>query len=335
MITLLNTFARGLAPITTGITGVAGTISHGNSLIISGSGFGTKTIPAPTIYDDMESGLFSASWTDTQDLTIQTGTQRHALSTYNAGADLQLYDYIHFQASSDPLDHNGKHFGSFFFYLPANFAFAVGGALYKCKLFRLWPAACVTPPCANVYAEWQVQAGGNYIQYVVEQTSEMRLDYTYDITTLAIPGEWNQVEVEYQEASAPGNLDGVFRLWFNGGLLKEIVDFDTANVTDELYKSLGILGLFNSSYTKYTESCVILLDEPYYDQDWARVVIGNASTWATCTIKEYQLPSAWSDSSITITCKQNSFNSGNTGYLYIVLSDGTLFNSSGYPLIFA
>jgi hypothetical protein len=62
----------------------------------------------------------------------------------------------------------------------------------------------------------------------------------------------------------------------------------------------------------------------------ARVEIGDRSSWKSCTWREIQKPSAWSNSSITIQLNRGSFQQGQTAYLYVVDANGTV-NSQGYP----
>jgi hypothetical protein len=60
-------------------------------------------------------------------------------------------------------------------------------------------------------------------------------------------------------------------------------------------------------------------------------MIGNARTFNGCTIREIQIPTAWSDNSITVTVNQGVFGSGMTVYLYVVDQNGAV-NSTGYPI---
>lgn len=71
-------------------------------------------------------------------------------------------------------------------------------------------------------------------------------------------------------------------------------------------------------------------DDVYIDYTRARVELGNASTWASCTIREIQIPTAWSDNSITVKVNKGSFTSG-TVYLFVIDSMGNVSNS--YPVI--
>jgi hypothetical protein len=70
------------------------------------------------------------------------------------------------------------------------------------------------------------------------------------------------------------------------------------------------------------------VDDVYVDTTWARVMVGNASTLANSTHREIQIPSAWSDTEITVTYNQGSFANQETCYLFVVDSDGTA--SAGY-----
>jgi gamma-glutamyltranspeptidase len=75
----------------------------------------------------------------------------------------------------------------------------------------------------------------------------------------------------------------------------------------------------------------VYTDDTYIDTTRARVEIGNAPTWAQSNVREIQIPSAWSNSSITITINQGAFSNGDTVYLYVVDSNGNV-NSNGYPV---
>ncbi len=66
-------------------------------------------------------------------------------------------------------------------------------------------------------------------------------------------------------------------------------------------------------------------------------MIGNASTYASSTHFEMQPPTAWSDSSVTVTVNQGSFADGSTAYLYLIDANGNVsagnqitFGSSGF-----
>jgi hypothetical protein len=73
------------------------------------------------------------------------------------------------------------------------------------------------------------------------------------------------------------------------------------------------------------------MDDIYADNTLARVVVGNASTYASLTHRELQIPSAWSNSSIAITVNKGSFRDNDCAYLYVI-DDNGIVNSNGYKI---
>jgi hypothetical protein len=82
----------------------------------------------------------------------------------------------------------------------------------------------------------------------------------------------------------------------------------------------------------FTESAKAWFDDLYIATTQARVEIGNNIAFNSCTHREIQIPSAWNNTSITITANQGSFNEGNTAYLFVVDADGNV-NTNGYPIV--
>jgi hypothetical protein len=73
-------------------------------------------------------------------------------------------------------------------------------------------------------------------------------------------------------------------------------------------------------------------DDIYFDNTWSRVMLGDSSTYTNSSYLEIQIPSAWSDGSITLTANQGVFTNGQQVYLYVVDSNGNA-NANGYPVI--
>lgn len=65
--------------------------------------------------------------------------------------------------------------------------------------------------------------------------------------------------------------------------------------------------------------------------DRARVELGDTPVWETCTHREIQKPTAWTDGSISITLNYGSFTPGQTVYLFVVRDDGAV--STPIPLV--
>ena len=74
----------------------------------------------------------------------------------------------------------------------------------------------------------------------------------------------------------------------------------------------------------------VYTDDVYIDTSWARVELGNAPTYAASTHREIQVPSAWSDGSVTVNFNPGTFASGSTAYLFVTDADNN--TSPGMPV---
>lgn len=72
-------------------------------------------------------------------------------------------------------------------------------------------------------------------------------------------------------------------------------------------------------------------DDIYYSYTQARVEIGNAPTYAGSTHREVQLPKTWDPGQITFTVNKGSFSGGSSQYLFVVDQDGAA--SPGRPVV--
>jgi hypothetical protein len=79
-----------------------------------------------------------------------------------------------------------------------------------------------------------------------------------------------------------------------------------------------------------TNTSTIDIDEFYMDSTPARVEMCDGPTLATSNRCELQIPTAWSDSSITVQLKQGYLPSG-TAYVYVMNAAGSA-NTAGYPI---
>jgi hypothetical protein len=73
-----------------------------------------------------------------------------------------------------------------------------------------------------------------------------------------------------------------------------------------------------------------LFDDIYVDDTLSRVMLANNAVYASATIVEPQIPSAWSTNEITVTVNQGALPNG-TAYLFVFDSDNDA-NATGYPV---
>jgi hypothetical protein len=69
----------------------------------------------------------------------------------------------------------------------------------------------------------------------------------------------------------------------------------------------------------------------YLDYSLQHVMLGNASTLASCTVLEVCPPTAWSDTSLTVTVNRGALADSGSVYAYVYDATGTA-NSTGYDV---
>ncbi len=142
---------------------------------------------------------------------------------------------------------------------------------------------------------------------------------------------WNRKEFWYRMGDDPGQR---FKFWEDAVQLKNYTlpgafpNGIGAQWGDYGYPTYIALGF----WIRYGSEGYVQMDDVYLSTTQARVEIGNAATWSSCTLREIQIPTAWSSSSITFTANQGSFANGATAYLYVVDENGNV-NEQGRPII--
>jgi hypothetical protein len=81
------------------------------------------------------------------------------------------------------------------------------------------------------------------------------------------------------------------------------------------------------THTRYYEFAEMVVD-----YTWARVLLGNASTYASSTAFEFQPAVTWSSTAIQIAINQGAFANLDDKYLYVLDTNNAVVNSSGIAL---
>ncbi|OGS18011.1 MAG: hypothetical protein A2219_04375 [Elusimicrobia bacterium RIFOXYA2_FULL_50_26] len=96
---------------------------------------------------------------------------------------------------------------------------------------------------------------------------------------------------------------------------------------------VGLISFTGYIYNGTDIPFYVITDDFYLDFTKARVELSDNPAWDE-TIqahKEIQQPLSWSENYITINVNQGSFSNGQQAYLYIIDGDGTV-NANGYPV---
>jgi hypothetical protein len=334
------------APVVQQITGA---LDHKGTITISGSGFGAKPNAAPLVWDDASGNAFLDKW---------DGAWPDALPGYNTGyyAPMRGIQPPH---SHDSRYIAGAHAGSaaanagydviFFknittstypYYIYAswyqridqNWVFG-GDNNYKVFAYSL---------CCSPYEnpnDWMVTYGPPHPNSLTDTGIQWMLGAN-DGTILSPDNNghiawwdhagplnnWRKVEIEAKLSFA---RDGWVKVWDNG---QQVIDY--AGPTDNSTwaskfagQSAGLgrnrtVGIGGFARMQHPENWRYFADA-YLDTTLARVVLANNAVLSNATVIENQIPSQWSDTSITATVNLGQFTQGQTAYLFVVDTSGT------------
>lgn len=351
----------GVASAAPTVSSVSGTVSHGQSITISGSSFGTKTTAGPALYDNFDNGSAGNTICNGSGSGVAPQIYQGVLSSYSqwvmdGGGEYSGQSIVY--NATDPIRTGSLHgrtsIGSSAcwgtnFYVPLSSWFtSTGSELYVSFLLR-YTMSSYTPRQFKAFigydSSWNdmwymstafgssCEGSTSWRLHVTQTSSE---DY-FDVGGNSIYGEWVRVE-SYIKQSGADTSDGIWKGYLHRPTL--------STPTIEAHENTGIklrtsstntskltLGAAYYSMCNGTQTATFDVDEIYIDSTPARVEIGNASTWGACTRRVLQVPTSWSSSSITATVNQGGFANGATGYVYVVATDGSV-NTTGKEITF-
>ena len=320
------------------ITAVTGPLQNGQMITLSGTGFGAKSPAVPQKWDDFESGTTGNNIGNSSPLGVDVSAW--ILSSQGASGHEPKYSTTHshsgFKAALS--DNTGGCYSSQIGY---NWSSNRQGVIYI-----TWWLYRVQNPTNSIYnwKPWReypswgengsfTGCGYNNVYYPSSlcttdtMTESGVFSNNYPGIVWQLPDStWERWEVLYSTGT-PGNSDGFIEYRINGVLKKSII-----NIAMLEGGSTG--GWKNTRVNNYWDgrqgTLQSWIDDLYIDTTQQRVEVCDASVWSNRNHCEIQIPSSWSDSSITITFNQGSFETGRCLYLYVVDVNGNITN--GFPI---
>lgn len=339
------------------VSGTSGTITHGGNITIAGSGFGVKSPAAPLVWDDASGTNFLDKWSGGWPTTAAYAPNYRTMQRSQPMPHSRTSHYLsmaNWQNGGYDDGWNAMVWKTFNFVSPMNvflsyrmrndtafdsgdnykfFDYSYGGEPYNMN----------TPTVNNWYNG--INGGltsGNLGMCINDDGASLRpwIDQTdvwwgdrLDRYNFPSPlGNWRQIETQLKLTS---QNDGMIRFWSDGILT---LDYSPLNST------FGGLDHWTDRYEGATRTIALggyvrtsnmndwwYFNDIYLDTTLARVIIGNAATFDACTAKEMQIPSVWSDTSITAKINLGGFGDTGSAYLYVVDSFGAV-NTSGFPI---
>lgn len=318
--------AGSLSP--TGTTGGAPTVTgvsvSGAILTVTGSGFGVGKA-TPLLWDDFEGQTDGATiaadpkvgaWSPVDaDTTTYTTAQKHSgtVSLYTMRSpghgwgnfDIDLPDARRFYQS---------------FWFRYNYPAGGNG---QTKLVQIWGTYQVGDYNPGVMTGGF--AGDWWSSYIALENSGGVLQEDY-------PSEppqnvWHHFEAILEQSDV-NVANGRVTIAIDG-----VPVYDHRNVkTRERAGERWSMATFFSGMTNFTTgTCETWLDEVYINDSWARVELGNASTYGACTKKSIQPAETWADGQVGVTLNAGGFANGETVYVYVTTRDGSTTSGVALP----
>ncbi|MBW2528283.1 MAG: hypothetical protein JRI23_29170 [Deltaproteobacteria bacterium] len=313
--------------------GGTASVSHGDTYVIQGAGFGTKTAAAPFVWDDFEAGsdgtaidgaapVHGAAWSGWSsggvDPVYEASELRHGRSSRHALHDLDSVSQYNCSLSQS---------------LPA----VPGDRIY---LSYWWRYEATGTEWTNNLKPWVIYtSGGQSVLYVGMSVpgDDLRSGGDADSPTLwgalsqeTADGQWIRWEEEILVSQA-SQADGARHCRVHLSSPASIV---TQWSSDAHQTHAGSdwdnidLGTYQTQDSRSPGArCLFRIDDVYIDRTWARVELGDAADFDSCTRREVQVPSAWSDTEITITVNQGALPSLAGLYLFVIDDAGQVAHS--------
>lgn len=317
---------------------VSGTLNHGATITISGTGFGSKPTAAPLVWDDASGNTILDKW---------DGAWPYLLPGFNTG----YYSPMH--GVNPPHSHDsrfiaGAHAGSinayggydvvffknftlqpFPFYIYASWyqladsGWVFGGDNnYKtfaysicCSPYELpndWFTAYGPPHPGSTTdgAQWTIVDNANSLSN--PDANGHNAWWGSGVNPMA--GVWSKVEIAIKVTN---QTDGYVKVWENGS---QVVGY--VGSTDKYAGNRRTVGIGGFARIQVPQNWRYWADA-YVDTTLSRVVLADKPVLAQATIIENQIPSAWTDTSVTATVNLGRFAQGQMAYLIVVDSSGT------------
>jgi hypothetical protein len=315
------------------ISGVNGTVSNGQSITISGSGFGSG--PNVVVFDDFEKG--------TNGSNIMTGSGSAAVGKWDALVGTKVPKYSNTNKVSGNLSFKADMSGDWLEYVLVNLPASTTKVFVS--YWTLIPSGTAAPGDGN-------SAGTNWKLAWLQGNSSTDHDWVafnyLGSLGSALDSNDQNAKGGYGPWISPSFSKGTwYRFW------SYIDGTSSGSVAAWDLNSSGVKTLVNQShsftwssayfqncringYGRQTSNCYPTFDDVYVatgDNALARIEIGNSSTYTSCTKLTICTPSSWTSSSISTKVWKGQFGSSDSAYLFVIDSSGNA--SSGYPIKFS
>lgn len=336
-------FTVGHASAEPGITSTSGSWSHDNSVVITGSDFRTKSLAAPVIWDNCESGSVADTWSKPRPYTATDSTFNMQYRTYPYRSVTAPHTHSNSKCAT-----GGHAEASYNPYSAARGGIVgLGGTMASSDTYYITCYYRLDP----LWPKSDLSGVNHKIFYVANSGSWYTADYWYMAYRSGFPELQGDTGVTFHSGFAPCSYYPEIsmnnprtqwvRLEFYGGPNMQRAYTDnklgfTKYCADSVndYNFIGVGGYWRQKYTDRTygnDNAFRYFEDIYVDNTFSRVVLTNDQIYADATIIEPQPPASWSDKSITVTVNLGKLPDSGTAYLFVFDADNNQ-NSAGYPV---
>ena len=306
--------------------------AFGTVVTVSGVDFGVAPSTVVFINDQLDNLTPSTYWNDCFDL-VATNTStylRHSKSTgsYHINMTDGGLDEGKCQGATSPV--NSTWTVSVWLYIHDDWdwgtsTFSGGNRfLSNIKIFRMWNPGSPDENFVMAYAGFN-GTNGNF-SYNTENTPDSATvtGFYSNLRNKWAPGSgWRHLEFEYSENTSTGAADGRFYVAI-GTETSQRTNIVTRDTYTEL-KRLMLVGWSNvwgpDAAGDHAPNNAAMTDIYVKAGAWNKVAIGNASTWAACTRREWMTDTLWTNTQISFK-NQLPADFGSTQYLYVIGAGG-------------
>lgn len=328
----------------------SGAVTDGGSVTITGAGFGQKSPAKPYLWAPMDGSTTPSSlgivtrWDSLGSVSYgaNCGAGGGGCLAGNISNGVTTNDWTAAILSPDSTDWNSYGQESYV-YRKSKKTFDYDSSK-NVKMIRYWGRSSsggIQGP--NFYFGISLGRMG------IEGIPAIYSDYTMPSGTLTTAkgpiNAWYTEELSARANSSSSAADADFRLSVNGG--PYLVQFPNTTYmtntfkikTDSGYANDGRMRIMfpvhmvvegSDGWVPTASGSQYWSDDVYVDTTWSRVMIGDAPVFASCTAREIQIPTAWTNQSISFVVNTKAFPAGKPKYLFVV--DHTGAASPGFPL---
>jgi len=294
------------------VSGVSGTLSSGQTVTVNGSGFGSKPQAAPVLWDSFEGGANGS--------LIQGAAA--AVGKWDTGAGSENPVYSTAKAHSGSKSAQNNFVNNYNSSLAKNMTFT---RLYM----DFWINADYLDQKSRNFKPWRLYGDndsyqldyvwlcdGNLMNRVQESAGFSQGDWGGPNYS---DNQWMHIQLVYNESS-PNVANGTVRHFINSQVAGNDSGAIMTEKTTAHFDQIRIGHYWDRAAVDACPSnsgATVFVDDVYIDTSWARVELGNASTYSGSTHREVQVASAWADGSIAVKFNPGNFASGSTAYLFV------------------